>query len=363
MKVIQVIPQLDLAGAEVMCENLSLTLKKRGYNVIVISLYNKKTIITERLLKQGIEVKFLNKHNGMDLVVIKDLYKIFKKEKPDVVHTHINALQYVAIAKRLANVKTCIHTVHSIAEKEATKIRQKFYYIFFKYFGITPVALSAEIKDSIIKRYDLSTNDVPVIYNGINLKKCIPKTDYINKEELIFLHIGRFAEVKNHKKLIDAFSKVHKLLPNSKLKLVGNGPKYEEIIDQVKKLGIEDCVEFIGQKSNIFDILNESDVFILPSIYEGMPMTLIEAMGTGIPIIASNVGGIPSMLCNNENALLIRAEEEDIVKAMTSMNNIHLRSRLGKSAFERSKLFSAEHMTDKYIKVYTNLIMSEKDAR
>lgn len=354
MKVIQVIPKLDLAGAEIMCENLCIALKNKGVDVIIVSLYNCNTVISKRLQKQGINVVFLDKHPGIDLGLVKELYKIFKIEKPDIVHTHINALQYAAIAAVLSHVKVCVHTVHSVAEKEATPLRQKIYYILYNFFNIIPVALSNEVKKSIIKRYDLSEKEVPVVYNGINLNHCIPKMIYTVENELVFLHIGRFADVKNHKMLINAFNRVRSVIPDVKLKLIGCGLNYDQVKLQVEQLNLGKNVEFLGLQSDVFSFLHDADVFILPSVYEGMPMTLIEAMGTGIPIIASNVGAIPSMLNDMEDALLIDVSEDAIVDAMIKMRNVALRKKLGVSAKRRSLLFSAEVMADEYIKIYGN---------
>ena len=111
---------------------LAVALNKKNIETIVVSLYNNKTVITERLQKRGIKVIYLDKRFGMDFSINKALYRVFKSEKPDVVHTHINVLQYVAIACCFARVKKVIHTVHSIASKEATPFRQKIYYFLFR---------------------------------------------------------------------------------------------------------------------------------------------------------------------------------------------------------------------------------------
>lgn len=353
MKVIQIIPKLEFAGAEIMCENLCYSIKQKGIDVLVVSLYNQSTIITERLIENGIKIIFLDKNPGIDLSIIKQLYKIFLLEKPDAVHSHINVLQYVAFAAYFARVKICVHTVHSIATKEATGMRQNIYYFLFRLFNIIPVALSDEVKMSVIDRYRLPADKIPVIYNGIDLERCIPKKSYESQKGLTFLHIGRFADVKNHKMIILSFIKVLEAIPDAKLKLIGSGSNYEMIREMVKENGIEDNVDFLGIQPVVFNYLNEADVFILPSIYEGMPMTLIEAMGTALPIIASNVGGIPSMLTNDVDSLLIDVNEKELISAMIKMNDINLRRRLGTEALKRSREFSADVMASKYIQIYS----------
>lgn len=358
MKVIQVIPRLDLAGAEIMCENLSSALNKIGVEVIVISLFDKKTVITERLQQNGIKIYFLNKRQGFDFKVICELLSIFKSERPDVVHSHINALLYTTIASIFGNIKCRIHTVHSVANKEATPFKQKLYYLIFKYFKVKPVALTEEIRDSIINRYRIEKDNIPVIFNGIDLNNCIKKNDYEIKEYFQFLHIGRFYEVKNHKMLINAFKEFMTKHPNSKLNLVGTGPLLNETKQQVKELGLCEQVIFWGQKDKVFEMLTKADVFILPSIYEGMPMTLIEAMGSGLPIIATNVGGIPSMIKDNYDGMLVNCELDSIIEAMEKMENLELRKRVGTNAAETAKKFSAENMANNYLNIYMQIINS-----
>lgn len=354
MKVIQVIPKLDLAGAEIMCENLAVALNKKGIETIVVSLYNHQTIITERLQKKNIKVVFLHKKPGMNLSIVNALYKVFKSEKPDVVHTHINVLQYVAVACFFAGVKKMVHTVHSIASKEATPLRQQIYYFLFKSKKIVPVALNSEVKQSIIERYELTEDRVPIVYNGIDLEKCTSKSNYRSCDDLIFLHVGRFADVKNHPMLIAAFKNLVKVEPKAKLWLVGDGPNCDKVRKLVSELGLDCAVKFWGLQADVFKFFEEADVFVLPSKYEGMPMTLIEAMGSGMPIIASDVGGIPSMLTNDKNALLTEVTENALYDAMIKMMDPSVREKLGKAAVLKSIDFSSNTMADNYIRIYND---------
>ena len=171
------------------------------------------------------------------------------------------------------------------------------------------------------------------------------------------MHIGRFSQVKNHKGLVNAFKTFHTIKPNSVLHLVGDGNTFEEVKKQVVDNGLEDSVSFFGMQANVYRFINEADIFVLPSLYEGIPMTLIEAMGTGIPIIASNVGGIPNMLTNNESAILTSVDSQEIAKELLRLSDdVELRKRLGQNALVRSKEFSSEEMARQYIKVYQGVL-------
>jgi len=353
MKVIQVIPTLQMGGAETMCEALSIELQKCGVDVKVISLYNYPTPITERLIKSGVQIIFLDKKPGMDISVITKLRHIFEIEKPDAIHSHLNAQKYVMIAAKHSNVSARVHTVHSVADKELSKIDKILAKRFYKKHHVIPVALSDAIRNTIIKVYGLPVESIPVVFNGINLSRCIKKQDYALSDIITILHIGRFSQEKNHKGLIDSFKVFHSKKPNSVLKLIGAGPLFEDIKKYASDNGLDGAISFMGIQTNVYPYINESDIFVLPSIYEGIPMTLIEAMGTAIPIVATNVGGIPNMLSNDESALLTAVNSSEIADALIKLaDNIALREKLGCGAYSRSSEFSSEKMARKYIEIY-----------
>lgn len=353
MKIVQIIPRFGLAGAEIMCENLSYELEKLGHKVLVISLYDYHSPITERLEKANIEVRYLDKHLGIDFSMIRKLYKILKEEKPDVVHTHLAILKYVIPAACFARVKTRIHTVHNEATKESMGIDRKINRIVFKFFHVTPVALTSKIKKTILDEYQLEKDKVPIILNGIDMEKCSPKNNYLIEKKFKILNIARISEQKNHIGLIKAFKIFHAHYPNSMLQIIGDGEQKAEIEEFISINGLEDCVELLGLKSEVYEYLQKADMFTLTSLYEGMPMTILEAMGTGLPIVATPVGGIPDVLRHGENAWLVPTEPEKIADAFQKMaNDIELRKKLGEKALEESKKMSAKYMAEKYVQIY-----------
>lgn len=353
MKIMQVIPAFRLAGAEVMCENLCIALKNAGESVIAVSLYSEKTAITDRLEKAGVHIEYLNKKPRFDASIIFKLVKLFKREKPDVVHTHIYASKYGLIAAVLAGIEKKVHTVHNVAQKEQGNLGKKVNSFMYKYFNVVPVALSQEVRKSISDVYRLQEDSVPTVFNGIDLSKCITKTNYKVNKIFTILHIGRFMKVKNHETLIRAFATFVKKHPCSKLQLLGEGEMFDEMQNLAKTLDVADKVEFLGLQSNVYPFLHKADIFCLPSEYEGVPMTLIEAMGTGLPIIASKVGGIPDMLTNNEDALLIKPTSDELNEAMERLyQSDTLREEFGKKVKKKAIVFSSEEMAKRYERIY-----------
>ena len=191
------------------------------------------------------------------------------------------------------------------------------------------------------------------MFNGIDLKKCIVKTNYSSDVIFQFVHIGRFNYQKNHGLMISAAAKLAREGYKFQLHFIGGAGNERERQEQVHNLGLDDYIVFCGLKSEVFRYLHDADCFILPSIYEGMPISLVEAMGCGMPIIASGVGGVPDMIKDGSSGLLITPTEEELVKAMKRvMGDETLRERIGRNALRESKKFSVQQMCKGYIDIY-----------
>ena len=353
MKILQVMPDFNLAGAQTMCENLIMELiKNKNDRVEVISFYNDITTITKRLEENGIIIHYLNKKKGLDYSIIKKIKKIIFEFEPDVIHTHRYALEYVMPALIRNKKVKIIHTVHNMAINEVPRFLQKLQYIWFRKETVIPVAISENVQKSIIERYKLAEDKVPIIYNGINLSKCIKKTNYDSFNKI--LHIGRFSEQKNHDELIDIFNECLREKSDLKLILVGEGEMQEKIEKKVKNLNIEGNVIFKGKISSPYEIMNSADMFVLTSKWEGMPMTLIEAMGTGLPCIAYPVGGIPNMIIDGETGFLPQNAEEfkKAILNLAKLSNNEIK-KICEKTIKTSQKFSATEMRDKYYYLYS----------
>ena len=244
MKIIQIIPFFGMGGAEIMCENLIYELKGFGHEVIAVSLYTKKTPISKRLELAHVDIRYLDKKEGLDFSMFEKLKKLFKHEKPDAVHTHIYAAKYVfPVATRL-KIKA-VHTVHSIATQESGKLSRIFNKYFFAYFDVVPVALSANVQKTIMDEYKLRVEKVPIVLNGIDLKRCNPKQSYKFTDKFKIVHVGSFLDVKNHRGLLEAFEIFNRKYPNSELHLIGEGRNRREIEDLVEAKKMSRCVIFV----------------------------------------------------------------------------------------------------------------------
>lgn len=354
MKIMQVIPSFCFGGAEVMCENLTYALTAMGHEVLVVSLYDEHTPISRRMEEAGVRIEYLDKKLGLDLSMVKKLTNLMKREQPRVVHTHLDVIKYATAAAKLSGISRCVHTVHSVAHKEAEgRIQKIINHTYYKLGWSRPVALSPEVRDTIAAFYNMERDRISVIYNGVDLSRCIPKEDYTAGETVNILHVGRFDVPKNHAGLLRAFRKLRDRGVNCRLHLVGDGDLRPEMEALTGELELTESVVFHGMQSNVYPYLHEADIFVLPSLYEGIPMSVIEAMGTGLPVAATQVGGIPDLLRGGESGLLVPCEEDALADALEQLaKDAALRERLGRNAKQDSLRFSARNMAEEYCKIY-----------
>lgn len=220
----------------------------------------------------------------------------------------------------------------------------------------SPLAPSCTDKYAV-RQYRLPGQKIPVIFNGVNLSKCQIKHDYATKEAFTIIHIGRFMDVKNHSLLLHSFSRFAEHHPEARIQLIGEGELQHNMEQLAVEIGIAQKVYFAGLQSDIFPWLHQADVFILTSKYEGMPMTLIEAMGTGLPVIATKVGGIPDIITDGEEGILTEPDSEQIAVAMERMIDVEFRQKCGEKARKKAVAqFAAETMAEKYVKLYQRLL-------
>lgn len=337
-----------------MVESLSYALLRQGCAVLVVVLQSGETFLTERMRKKGVDLRLLGKRPGLDLSVFSRLAAIMRDFQPDVVHSHLPILQYVVPAARKAHVGNLVHTVHNMAEKETrSNLKRMLSRRYYRNGSVVPVALNEVTKRSVEDVYGLDASQVAIVANGIDLEAYEPKRDYSLSDPTRICHIGRFEEQKNHAALVDAAAQLKADGFDAVFDLYGVGSLMEEIKDAVAKKGLEGEFSFHGLTDNVPDALGKADLFVFPSVYEGMPMVLAEAMAAGLPIVAAAVGGIPDMLKDGENALLCDADAASVVSAIERLlSEESLRKSLGMAARERAADFSSDSMARAYLDIY-----------
>lgn len=362
IKVMHILPDFGVAGAEKLVSELLLNYNKETLEVSAVSLFNsKESYLVKELEESKCKLFFLNKKSGIDFNVIKDLYILLKKEKPDIIHTHRYVVPYVLFPAILANVLIRVHTVHNIASKELTSKGIIIQNIAYKLFNFKPVAISTKIAKTIEETYGIK--DTIVIYNGIDTKKFLDLEKKMKDNKKIkLLHIGRFAEQKNHKLLIDAFKEISLKNNNIELSLVGDGETKKEVENRVKEYKLDDKVKFLGIRKDIPRLMKENDIFVLPSLWEGLPITLLEAMAAGLPIICTDVGGNSDIIDNMNNGILIESNnKEELVNAIELLiYDKELRGKLSERSVSTAKKYDINEISSSYENIYISLLKKDK---
>lgn len=261
---------------------------------------------------------------------LKKLKQIFKENKYKIVHSHINALSVFPLyAAKCAGVPVRIAHSHSTSNKKEWKktLMKNMLRPFSKVFA-TDYMCCSELAGRWLfgnKTYDegkvyLLNNAIDVEKFAYNeeVRKAKRKELEIADDTFVIGHIGRFVAQKNHTFLIDIFNEVHKEKENSVLLLVGQGPLENEIKEKVNRLGLSDSVKFLGQRDDVSELYQAFDLFLLPSLYEGLGMVLIEAQCAGLPCVAStevpNVAKISELLNFLDLKSSIAVWTEQIIK-------------------------------------------------
>ena len=260
--------------------------------------------IGRRLEEEGVKVYYLEMKNIFDFAVIWKYRKIIREYQPEI---QINYLIHADIFGRVfAKIFGVKKVISFIREKYINKLH--FYLDRITLFRVDYLLANS---DSTLKIYQeklkFSKEKSSSIFNGINLDNIsISKNKEEMKKELgldvkdyIVVIVARFHQVKNHTTLISAIKKIG--IPDLKLLLVGDGPLEGEIREQVEKNGLKDRILFLGKKENVFEILNISDLFILPSEREGMSNALLEAMAMKLPCIIARESGNEDLIIDKEN--------------------------------------------------------------
>lgn len=365
MKIIEIIPQLSSGGGERFTVDLCNELSKKGHEVILIVLFplnNPDYSFYLPELSKDIKVISMNKKKGADLSLPFRLKRIINENNPDVVHTHLRALTYVSLSCLWKNKIKYIHTVHNAADKEAGgKITTLLRNILFKRKLMTPVTISEESYKSFYEFYHM---DAPMVFNGRNIAENIEVQDDVRNEveshkqnvnTRILVNIARFTDVKRQ----DLIARISKRLYgegfNFSVLLIGN-TRDNEILKRVYKT-YSPNVFVMGEKSNPLSYLSISDGFCLMSSHEGMPISLIEAMGCGAVPICTPVGGIVDVIKDGYNGFLADSiEEEDCYRAMKRFLTMEKSDLdiMKNNVKESYRPYSMNECADNYIKIMSN---------
>jgi glycosyltransferase involved in cell wall biosynthesis len=309
-----------------------------------------------------------------DLKAFFALIKILRHEHPDIVHTHTSKAGILGRwAAFFARVPIIIHTPHG--------------HVFWGYFGRCKVLfciilerLTACITDKIIALTDQEKKDhfhfrialedkFSVVHSGINLDKffntsvdpaAMKRSLEIPEGNLVVGTAGRLTHVKGHRYLIEAAGRIVDVRLDTTFVFLGDGEVLNELKNMAFRLGIEENVKFLGWRQDVADVMSAFDVFVLPSLNEGMGRVLVEAMAMGKPIVASDVGGISDLVIHGKNGYLVPVGDVETlaVRIKELLDDPGKREEMGNTGRRYAAGYSSEAMVKKIDQLYRELAVS-----
>lgn len=314
-----VITSLDFGGAETQVVELAANFRRRGWVVGVVSLLRPRAFEAE-LSDAGVELFSLNMVRGLpDPMGVLRLARIYRRFSPSIVHSHMVHANLVARTTRLfAPVHSLVSTAHNVTEGGSWMTRA--------YRLTDPLTeLTTNVSHGGVERY-IGMGAVPsakCIYmpNGINLtrfRRDDSARDSIRQAlgvstEFVWLAVGRLTLQKDYPTMLEAFSSVP---TNSRLWIVGDGELRAECEDLVGALSLRDRVSFLGRRSDVSDLMSAADGYVLSSAWEGLPMVLLEAAASGLPAVATDVGGVSEIIQPGAGHLLSSNAPSELGRTM-----------------------------------------------
>ena len=325
-KVAQLVTLSEMGGAQKHVLLLSRELKKQGYDVTLFTSAGGKLI--EKAKESGIRVVLVPDmvreiNLAKDIKTVKYLYKIFKEGKFDIVHCHSSKAGILGrTAAKLAGIKRIVYTAHGFVFNEPMSKIKKIIYINIEKigakFGDKIIAVSKKDCSSATERNLVKESKLIYIPNAIpeihqhslrNVQELKSELKIFD-DEFIIGTISNFYETKGHIYLIEAVKRLYAEGYKFTTLFAGEGPKITEMRNLSKEYS---NIIFLGYREDNYDIMNVLDLFVLPSIKEGMPYVILEAMSLGKPVLCTKVGALSDMISDGVNGYIVEPQNSELI--------------------------------------------------
>lgn len=371
MRILYVITKSEIGGAQTHLMEVVRYMHYAGHDVLVVT--GTAGWLTNELAAIGVDYEILPDlvreiNPAKDIKTINYICRILEDKHPDIIHCHSSKAGIVGrIAGAIKNVPA-VFTAHGWAFTSGVSPAKRIIYTAIEHImlGITKrVICVSEFDRQLAKRWFLHNyNRIVTVHNGIVDKKFINSTVREYTLPLKLVSVARFSHQKNNMELIKAVEQINKLYSGSlQLNMVGDGPLLFEAQAYVTSHKLENEVYFLGSRTDVDDILNQNDIFCLISNYEGLPISIIEAMRAEMPIIASDVGGVNELVKDGVNGFLI--PRGNISELVDKLKYILEHKELIKSMGEASRKiyeeeYTADRMNQKILSVYNEVTAVHK---
>jgi glycosyltransferase involved in cell wall biosynthesis len=359
-------PPKWLAGTEIATFNIARHLARRGHQAHVMTSLDEG--LSKESLEQGFYVRRISfprvRFLGTIVFWLKLLLRLWKL-KPDLVHSQDISMGVPGfLAKKFLRRPYIVwgrgNEVYFpwLFKKPISKLVLRN--------ADAVIALSEDMKREMQKIWD---RDIFVMPNGIDLERFddLPREEMrvrlqTKADDRLIIFVGRFRPEKAVTYLIEALAVVRQKDQSARLVLVGEGPEEDNLRQLVRHLNLGDCIDFAGQISNeqVPQYMAAADIFVLPSLSEGFPNVVLEAMAVGLPVVASRVGGLPEIIEEGENGFLVEPKmpEQIADRVLLLLRNDGLRIRIARNNRAKAKGYSWEGVVNRLVEVYQDHLVS-----
>jgi sugar transferase (PEP-CTERM/EpsH1 system associated) len=370
--VVHLIYRLDIGGLETLLVDAINRMPAHKYRHAVICLTD-YTEFAQRITRPGVELVALHKPPGLELGTHKRLFKLLRQMRPEVLHTYnLGTIEYHATAL-LAGVPVRVHAEHGRDASDPHGVNRKHNLLRRLLVPAIDryVPVSRDLERWLRGVVGIPQAKVQLIDNGVDTERFHPATDAAAEPwnapgVFVIGTVGRLQDVKDQACLIDAFVLLRAMLPEQRdrlrLVLVGDGPLRERLAQKIAGAGLQDCAWLPGPRSDVDVVMRSFSLFALSSIAEGTPVTMLEAMASGLPVVSTAVGGIPDLVADGASGALVPAGDpqrlaEALAAYVLDAERTRRHGAAGRARIEQQ--YSVAAMLSAYVDLYDGLRKSK----
>jgi glycosyltransferase involved in cell wall biosynthesis len=370
IQVMHVVMDLEIGGGQASILTALQSHNPEAFNVTICCI-GRAGALAKKAEQMGGSVLSLDRQRlKNDLGILWELMRLMRYRQIDVVHTHLYCRSnvYGRAAAALARVPVKVATEHGgIAVR--TRKRWLADHVLER-FTDGFIAVSRAVKENMVQQQGVPAHKIRVIHNGVDPYQFrVRESQTVARQALglpvgipVIGCIGRLELIKGHSYLVDAMIQIRARLPQAVLLVVGAGTAQAALREQVRKRGLSGVVLVVGGQQDIRPFLQAMDLFVLPSLDEGFGIALLEAMAMELPIVASNVGGIPEVVDNGKTGVLVSPRDSDaLAQAIVALlKHEEKRHRMGMLGRERVlSRFTAQHSASQLEALYESLLRAK----
>lgn len=363
MNILQLISSGGFYGAEAMVLHLSRALRDKGHRVqlgVFVNRRNPNDEIAKRARDLQFEVITLPCNGKLDISTVKQIRSYSEQNQVEVLHSHGYKSNLYALAANCLTRRALVSTCHNWTDQtSALRLYSTIDRMGLRFFDKV-ICVSEEVRTKLL-RSGVPDQKAEVILNGIPVSDFANNGNRKTEEEPVIGMVGRLVDAKGFQLVLQSAPAILRRFPKARFVLVGEGPQREKWTRLVGELGIASRVAFVGAQTDMPRVYQNMSIFVLPSFNEGMPMTVLEAMAAGVPVVATKVGSIPQVIQHERTGLLI--EKCDTNGVQSAIERLLGEPEFGLALGRRARSFvenqaSAEKTADQYICHYQDLVSS-----